>query len=427
MATKIERLAVDGGEPVRTAPLETGYPGARLIGDEERELVLEVLERRAPFRFYGVNEPDKVAALEREAARMMDTAYALGVTSGTAALKVGLKALDIAPGDEVIVPALTFIASPGTVAAHQAIPVFADVNESFTLAPDDIENRITSRTRAIMPVHTSGVAAEMDTIMDVARRHDLTVIEDCAQSAGTAYKDKPIGAWGDVGAFSLQVNKIITAGEGGFVTTSEPAMFERAVRYHDHGNYRFGRMTIETSAPDDTMGDLTAYPPGQLDAFPGEVYRMGELAGALALAQLRKLPGIIDHMRHAHDTIKREVAGLPGVTLRHLPDPNGVAGVAFGLLVDDPANTGPFVRALRAEGIPARHVYGGKPVYNIEALQNYQPAVGALSQDYAPGLCPRTEAIMARAVNIAIAPSYTEGDCADVVQGLWKVATQVLV
>lgn len=427
MATKVEPLAVDGGEPVRTTPLETGYPGARLIGEEERELVLDVLEKRTPFRFYGVNEPDKVTALEREAARMMGTSYALGVTSGTAALKVGLKALDVAPGDEVIVPALTFIASPGTVAAHNAIPVFADVNESFTLAPDDIENRITSRTTAIMPVHTSGVAAEMDTIMDIARRHNLRVIEDCAQSAGTAYKDKAIGAWGDVGAFSLQVNKIITAGEGGIVTTSDDAIFERAVRYHDHGNYRFGRSAAATSAPDDTMGDLTVYPPAQLDAFPGEVYRMGELAGALALAQVRKLPGIIERMRHAHDTIKSGVSGLPGVTLRHLPDPNGVAGVAFGLLVDDPAHTGSFVKALRAEGIPARHVYGGKPVYTIEALQNYRPAVGELTQDYGPGLCPRTEAIMARAILIGIAPSYTEEDCADVAQALWKVSTQVLV
>ena len=425
MATKIERLAVDGGEPVRTAPLETGYPGARLIGDEERELVLEVLDRRAPFRFYGVNEPDKVSALESEAARLFGTSYALGVTSGTAALKVGLKALDIAPGDEVIVPALTFIASPGTVAAHHAIPVFADVNESLTLDPHDIENRITSRTRAIMPVHTSGVAAEMDTIMEIARRHGLRVIEDCAQSAGTAYKDKSIGAWGDVGAFSLQVNKIITAGEGGIVTTSDPAMFERAVRYHDHGNYRFGRSAVETSAPDDTMGDLTVYPPAQLDAFPGEVYRMGELAGALALAQVRKLTDIIDRMRYAHNSIMSQIEGLPGVTPRHLPDPDGVAGVSLGLLTDDPANTGPFVKALRAEGIPARHVYGGKPVYNIEALQNYRPAVGELTQAYAPGLCPRTEAIMARAVNIAIAPSYTEDDCADVVQALWKVATQM--
>ena len=123
----------------------------------------------------------------------------------------------------------------------------------------------------------------------------------------------------------------------------------------------------------------------------------------------------------------QEIQGLPGVTPRHLPDPNGVAGVSLGLLVDDPANTAQFVKALRAEGIPARHVYGGKPVYNIEALQNYRPAVGALTQDYTPGLCPRTEAIMARAVNIAIAPSYTDADCADVVtQGLWKVATQVL-
>ena len=277
-----------------------------------------------------------------------------------------------------------------------------------------------------MPVHTSGVAAEMDTIMEIARRHGLPVIEDCAQSAGTAYKDKFIGAWGDVGAFSLQVNKIITAGEGGIVTTSDPVMFERAVRYHDHGNYRFGRMSVETSAPDDTMGDLTTYPPGQLDAFPGEVYRMGELAGALALAQVRKLPGIIDRMRNAHDTIELEIQGLPGVTPRHLPDPDGIAGVSLGLLVEDPAQTARFVKALRAEGIPARHVYGGKPVYNIEALQNYRPAVGALTQDYAPGLCPRTEAIMARAVNIAIAPSYTDADCADVVQGLWKVATQVL-
>jgi 8-amino-3,8-dideoxy-alpha-D-manno-octulosonate transaminase len=427
MATKIERLAVDGGEPVRKAPPETGYPGARLIGDEEKELVLDVLERRTPFRFYGVNEPDKVFALEREVASQMGTTYALGVTSGTAALKVGLKALDIAPGDEVIVPALTFIASPGTVAAHHAIPVFADVNESLTLDPADIENRITSRTRAIMPVHTSGVAAEMDTIMDIARRHGLSVIEDCAQSAGTAYKNKAIGAWGDVGAFSLQVNKIVTAGEGGFVTTSNPVMYERAVRYHDHGNYRFGRMAAETSAPDDTMGDLTEYPPAQLDAFPGEVYRMGELAGALALAQIRKLPGIIERMRQAHNHIKQQTLGLPGVSLRHLPDPDGVAGVAFGLLVDDPANTAPFLKALRAEGIPARHVYAGKPVYNIEAIQNYRPAVGALTQEYAPGLCPQTEAIMARAILIGIGPGYTEEDCDDVVRGLWKVATQVLV
>ena len=119
--------------------------------------------------------------------------------------------------------------------------------------------------------------------------------------------------------------------------------------------------------------------------------------------------------------------GLPGVTLRHLPDPNGVAGVAFGLLTDDPANTGPFVKALRAEGIPARHVYGGKPVYTIEALQNYRPAVGELTQHYGPSLCPRTEAIMARAILIGIGPGYTDEDCADVVQGLWKVATQLLV
>ncbi len=444
MVATNERLAIDGGAPAVTGPWPHGYTGAAHIGDEERREVLEVLERRSLFRYYGPAQPDKVATFEREFARTIGTRWALGVTSGTAALKVALAGLGIGPGDEVIVPAITFIASAGVVLAHHAYCVFAECDETFGLDPEDVARKIGPRTKAIMPVHLGGVPCRMDELLAVARARGVRVIEDCAQSAGASYKGRMVGSLGDAGAFSLQTQKVITSGEGGVVTTSDPLIYERASRYHDHGGYRYGREGVRVSGSTEAAGaDETAPPPPQLAPFVGEVYRMGELAGAVALAQLRKLDRILAIARHNKRFIVERIAGLRGFRLRAVPDPEGDAGLRVGLILDDPERTQPFIRAMRAEGVPVSQVYGGLPVYAAEQILHRRPhwAVDGeararplvpLGEPYGPavpyemGMCPRTEALLARAISLDVSGALTQAQLDGAVRAFAKVSAALL-
>ena len=444
MVATAERLAIDGGTPVREVPLRAEYPGASMIGDAERREVLEVLERQTLFRYYGPQTPDKVATLEREFARYVGTRWALAVTSGTAALRVGITALGIGPADEVIVPAITFIASAGAVLAAHAYCVFAECDESFGLDPDDLERKITSRTKAIMPVHLGGAPCRMDEIMAVANRHRIPVIEDCAQSAGASYHEQRIGSIGAVGCFSLQTQKIITAGEGGMATTSDPVVYERAFRAHDHGGYRYGRQGVRVSGSTDAAGADAAGehapPPPQLDPFVGEVYRMGELHGAVALAQLRKLDDILAVCRAHKRRIVAELKDTPGLRPRDVPDADGDAGVRFGFLLEDGSRGQRFAAAMRAEGVPATNVYGGQPVYAQEQILHRRASWGDDPQrpliptgdGYGPpvryemGMCPRTEAMLQRMYSIGVGPHYTDRDVDDVIAAVRKVAHALL-
>lgn len=422
-----EQLAIAGGTPALAGQWPADYPGAAFIGEEERQEVLDVLDRRTLFRFYGPQTPEKVATLEREFAEKMGSRWALGLTSGTAALKVGLAALGLGPGDEVIVPAITFIASAGAVLSHRAYCVFAECDESFGLDPADVARKITARTRAIMPVHLGGVACRMEPLVALAREHGIPLIEDCAQSAGASYQGRRIGSWGDVGAFSLQTQKIITAGEGGLITTSNPAVYERAFRYHDHGGYRFGRQGVRVSGSTAAAGaDEAAPPAAQLAAIVGEVYRMGELAGAVALAQLRKLDSILALTRQHKRRLTEGLAGLRGFRFRTIPDADGDAGSRLNLLLDDPSRVPAFCRAMQAEGIPIAQVYGGLPVYAADQILHRRPSWATdesealrrplvpRGEPYGPpvqyemGMCPRTEALLARALTLSISPSLTD-------------------
>jgi 8-amino-3,8-dideoxy-alpha-D-manno-octulosonate transaminase len=429
MTQTTEKLAIDGGEPALTLPWPGDYAGASFIDEDERRHVLEVLERKSLFRFYGPETPDKVATLEREFAARIGTRWALAVTSGTAALKVALAGLGVGPGDEVIVPATTFIASAGAVLAHRALCVFAEVDRTYGLDPADVERKITPRTKAIMPVHLGGVACDMDPLVEVARRHNVAVLEDCAQSAGCSYKGRHIGSIGTAGAFSLQTQKIITAGEGGLVTTSDPEVYERAFRYHDHGGYRFGRQGVRVSGSTDAAGasatDEHAPPPASLGAFVGEVYRMGELNGAVALAQLRKLDQILAACRRHKARLTEGVAGLPGFSLREIPDPEGDCGTRFGFIVDDPTKAEAFGKALRAEGIPAALVYGGKPVYAEGQILSRRAHDGTTIAPDAPayemGMCPKTEALLKHAFTMPIHPHLTEAHLDATVRAFEKV------
>ena len=262
----------------------------------------------------------KVAELEERFAAIKGKQYALGVTSGTAALICGLRGLGIGPGDEVIVPAYTWIASATAVLATGAVPIVAEVDETLLLDPVDVEDKITPYTKAIMAVHMRGAACRMDELMAVAKRHNLRVIEDTAQANGASYFGKPLGAIGDVGCYSLQFNKIITAGEGGMIVTDDETIWKRAVMYHDVIGARMRGFPVE-------------------ELLYGFNYRMPETLAAIGLVQLRKLQGLIDAMRARKAMLKAGMADVmqrKGLQFRELVDEEGDAAIALIFFMETP-------------------------------------------------------------------------------------------
>ena len=192
-----DKLAIYGGTPAKQRPDPPMYPGGMMIDEEEEREVLDTLRTKRLFRYYGPQAgPSKVDALEKNFAELMGVRHALAVTSGTAALICGLQGIGVGPGDEVIVPAYTWIASAAAVLAVGAVPVVAEVDESLTLDPADAERKITKYTKAIMPVHMRGAPARMDDILAVARKHGLRVIEDTAQADGASYRGRRLGTLG---------------------------------------------------------------------------------------------------------------------------------------------------------------------------------------------------------------------------------------
>jgi len=409
------KLAIDGGKPVRSKPLRGLYPGAMMIGEEEKRAVLEVLDSKSLFRFYGPGEPGKVATFEREFAEKMGTKHALAVTSGTAALNVGLQALGVGPGDEVIVPAYTFIASVDSVVTSRAIPVFAEMDKSLGMSPEDFEAKITDRTKAVIPAHLQGASAKMDEIMDIARKHDLRVVEDCAQACGASYRGKRVGSIGDVGAFSLQLGKLITCGDGGVVATDDGRIDERARRVHDHGDCK-GRETVRP--------------------FISQVYRMSELSGAVSLEQLRKLDTlIIPPLRRMKRRAKAGVSDIKGIEFREVPDEEGDAGTSLIFYLPTADLAARFREALNAENVTAGRGYR-QPVYMREQILNQRtitdegcpftcPFYGR-KIEYREGMCPKTEELIPRIVSIRIGPTFTDQDCDDIVEAVHKVARAIL-
>lgn len=406
-----EKLAVDGGTPVRTETMPPPYPGGLMIGEAERQAVLDVIERRSPFRYYGPDPAGKVQALEQHLAETVGTEHALAVSSGTASLVVGLRALGVGMGDEVIVPAITFVASALAVIACNAVPIFADVDDSFSLDPQDVAERITECTKAIMPVHFRGVACDMDALMAVADRHGIPLLEDCAQSFGSKWQGKYVGSFGAINAFSFQLNKVITGGEGGAVTTNDARLYERAVRAHDQGSFRTGQ--------------------GEIPEFCGENYRMSELNGALVGAQLKRLSEIVEPMQQAKRHLRAAIEGLPNITLREVPDPEGDTGNSLTILLPSAAAREQFQHAIQAEGIPFQNPYGGRPVYMIDRLRykrtwdgqgiGFQHHPDGL-EPYAAGLCPRAEDLLSRALGLSITPIWSGREVEDTIVALEKVA-----
>jgi len=404
------QLAMNGGTPVRTQPLGGPNWGPQYYDDKEQKQLQEVLDGHNPFRFNNPLDKSKVANFENEYAARMQTKYALAVTSGTAALHVAMAALEVGPGDEVIIPAWTWYSCYNTVIQAGALPVFAEIDESFNLDPNDIEHRITPQTKVIMAVHLQGTPADMDPILAIARKHGLKVLEDSSQSVGATYKGRPLGSMGDIGIYSLQQSKTITAGEGGAVVTSDPYLFERAFRFHDV-TFRRGM-------------------PAKLHFMPGLNYRMNEFTGGVLLAQLRKLDTIIGDVRRNARRVYAGIRDLPGTHLRRLPDPQGELGTGIFLGFKTKEDRQRYAEAMKAEGVPVSGPAGSvilPTVPEIEQKVTVTPRWPSFASDrgksirYGPECCPRTIDILSRFAGVIMSPKYTERDTTDAVTAIRKV------
>lgn len=417
-----ERLALDGGTPVRGQPLSMGK-GVAFLGDEERAAVMAVLESRSLFRYYGPDLQETVAGFERDSRAYLGAAHAVATSSGTAALRAALAALGVGCGDEVIVPAFTFIATVNAVVLAGAVPVFAEVDETLGLDAASVEACVTERTVAVIPVHLENVACDMDPLLKIAEQRSLAVLEDTAQSMGATYHGRALGTLGDIGAFSLQLEKNITAGEGGLIVTDDEALWVRAARYQDQGGQfvtgHGGSRGAELDEP-----------------FVGENLRMTEIAGAIAGVQLAKLPSILGAMRRNKAAIEASVGVIDGMEARRSPDADGDGASSITWFLPDSALAARFAEALRAEGIPSAQIYDGRPVYATPSILDRRTASGKggpwncaehpTDVVYRLGMCPRTEALAARSASVGIGAHWTEDDARDVAAAVRKVATALL-
>jgi dTDP-4-amino-4,6-dideoxygalactose transaminase len=378
------------------------FPGGMEVGDEEIAALERVVRSRNLFRYYGVGDgPGEVAAFEREFAEHLCARHALCVNAGSSALICGLIGAGVGPGDEVIVPAYTWNATPNAVIASGALPVLAEVDESLTLDPADVERRITTRTKAILPVHMRGAPADMRALMQVARNRGLALVEDVCQAAGASFEARRLGTFGDAGAFSLQFNKIITTGEGGVLVTDRDDLYDLAIDVHDcAGPVRRGE---------------------GLPRFPGWNFRASELTGAVARVQLRRLDGLLERMRAAHRRLVAHASELPGLTIRRANDAEGDAGIALVAFAETAALARDAVGALRAEGVAAIQIYS-PDVVDLHVYPYWKPVLERIPTPD----CPRTLELLERAIHLDLSPLNDEQDLAEIELALTKVATQVL-
>ena len=382
--------------------------GSELIGKEEEHLVMDVLRRKEPFRYYGHDPqrpPPMAATLEREFREMMGTKFALAVSSGTTALEVALGALGIGPGDEVVIPVWSWDSCFTSVVRVGALPVLAEINNTLCIDPSEIARLKTPRTKSVMVVHYQGVASDMSAIVREARKADLKIIEDCAESPGAHYRGKRVGSMGDIGTFSFQFHKSMTSGEGGMVATNDSVLYERAVRMHDIGQFRpYHRQFTKPKVP----------------AFCGSQFRMTELQAALALAQLRKLDRVRAHCRRLQARILKKIAHLRGLEFRRVPDPQGDSGFEIYFWLSSAELAARFEKKLDNWNVNARKTTGTTCHYRREYCQRglaHSPSASPFARfakwparGYRKADFPRTESLVHRLIAVPIGVPYTEAD-----------------
>jgi 8-amino-3,8-dideoxy-alpha-D-manno-octulosonate transaminase len=378
--------------------------GSAWLGDEELALLHQVIERKQPNRYYGAG-PYLADQFEQQLAEKFGVKCALATTSGTAAEETALAALGVGPGDEVIIPAWSWISCFTSVVRLGARPVLAEMDESLCLDPSEIDRLVTEKTRAVLVIHFQGAAANMDAIFEAAKRHNLAVLEDCAQSAGATYNGRPVGSLGDIAIYSFQVNKVLTSGEGGALVTSSDKLYERAVRAHDLGLYRPYHESV--AAPTQ-------------EPFTGGQCRVNEVTAALMLGQFGKLDKIVSHCRKLSSHIRGVLSQRRDIRLRPLADAEGEIGIETYFWTPDADSYQAIQTGLEKRGVYAQPRTGTYSQYRRPYCLNRSthsgiaapfaeysqwPAAGYRPEDF-----PRTEGLVRNLISLPVGCNYSEDD-----------------
>ena len=390
------------------------------MGEEEIQAVAEIMRSRA---FHRSSEKGLAGAqtFENDFKKYAKCDEFFLTTSGKSALICALTAMGIGPGDEVIVPAYTYIATAIAVTAVGAIPVIADINDTLGIDPVDVERKISKYTKAIIPVHMQGMPCDMDALMALGKKYNIYVLEDSCQGIGGDYKGKKLGTIGDAGAYSFNSAKNITAGEGGGLATNNRKIYEAAFIQHDSSGAKF-------------LGDeLNGFE--QL-AFAGNEYRVSNITGAILVEQLKRLDGIIADLRKNKKRVMAELSDLP---IRFAPsnDPEGDCGNMLSMRFDDIAlaeefakEIGPYSGTLKTMG---RHIFNNwEPImekrgaFNDKMNPYLMEANKDLNMDYSEGLCQKTLDILYSTVAVFIYPDWTEEELMNVVNDIRRAAEKFL-
>lgn len=385
------------------------------IGQEEIEAVARAILSRDFFKINGSGR--EVLNFENEWKETVGTDYALLMTSGFGAMVSGLIGMGIGPGDEVIVPGYTYIASALAVTAVGAIPVIAEIDETMTIDVRDAEKKISSHTKAIIPVHIQGFPSDMDGVTALAEKYGLKVLEDACQADGGMYRGKYLGAIGDAGAYSFNYYKVITAGEGGALVTSDRVIYERALIYHDSSAVAFfGSQLDGISQP----------------LFGGTEFRVSDITGAILREQLKRMPSLLGDLRHNRAALAAKVRDKLTVAPSH--DEEGDCGTTLALRFDTAEECRAFAAKCADGGVGITvPIDTGKHVYTnwtqiMEKRGALHPAMDpfkmkeneGLQMDYTMDMCPKTLDLLARTAYVNISPEWTEEDICRIADVLVK-------
>ena len=401
----MEKLAIHGGEKAKKVPYGTG----NRFGKEELDMLGKALEQNTLFYWLG----DMTKSLCTKFADKYGMKYCVATSSGTASIHTALGAIGLEPGDEVITAPITDLGSVIGILYQNAVPVFADLDpHTYNMDPKAVEAKITDKTKAIVVVHLAGCAAPIDEIVEIAKKHNLYVIEDCAQSYGCTYKGKKVGTFGDIGCFSLNDFKHISAGDGGMLVTNNEDLYYKAHLFADKNYNRFGGAVDK---------DIASLAPN---------YRMNELTAAVGLVQLDKVDEICKKHNAYGKGITEGISGLKGI-YTHQVLPDCYSSYWFYMIRLDEkelkATRQEFVDALVAEGVNAKAGYIPFCVYQYKMFKN-RSIYGTSdcpfnynNVEYKDGDCPVAEAILDTCMTIAVSPFFTEEDLQQTIAGFRKV------
>lgn len=405
-------IALDGGTPVRTKP----WPKWPLFTQKDKEDICAVLD---DGRMTAITGP-KVKEFEDKYAEKFGVKYALATGNGVLALHMALAAMGIGPGDEVIVPAHTFIGTTIPVVMANAVPIFVDVNiDTFNMDVTKIEAAITSHTKAIIPVHLNGLPAEMDEVLRIAEKYGLKVLEDACQGHGARYKGKMAGTLGDAACFSFFEDKVLTTGEGGIMVTDDEAIYEKARSVRSYGE-------PASKNAGDRKYEHTVL---------GFNYRMGAMNAALGINQLDRMEEMVEKRNHNAAYLRDHLKDIPGIIppkeFDHCRNAyyKYVCRIDPGIIKTDLLT---FIDAIKAEGVPSTPRYP-KPLPLQEVYKNlhgygntccpFDCDRHGVKPDYTKGSWPMAERVGKEAFVLLVHPSIEEEDLDDAVAAVKKVAS----